>query len=700
MLFSLAEAANLPIPSEAVLGSAFASVLLAVFMLVQAFSDRSRYGSFIVFAMIWFVLGSLDFATALYPAPDWQAVYEILRAVWCGAYISALIYLIHSKKRSALIMLGVVWSLSALTFLFEPRLVTTTSFVLSFGSACFIHLRQYIRNNYYSSTVLSAYYASMTLQCALFPVVMSSDSDQAKFGGYACYLILQVLSVFFGWIHLPRELRGQAPVRIKRRHGFLFFAVVLISQVVIQIDLIVNPLENFGLCIAFNLLTVAATTALYFYERQQLVVYTENVEGLLSERTVSLRSAQEDLTRANHAQAELLREQELDLRAQAVVIDRQHRLELAAQTAGQAAHDIQNLLSPLMIHTKEIEKNASSAEEVKVRAMHLSQAVEQLLDLNSQMLALSRRGRLERNPIRVSDLLQSLHGQFPVSNLTIENPETEDLWVLGSWSQLNRALSNLIVNALDASQGKSPAKVRAESVTIEETQRCHLGYLKPGVWLKMTVSDKGPGIPDEILERCFEPFFSSKTGQTQSGSGLGLSIVTAVIDDHEGILDMQTGADGTTFSLYIPSIEAPTREKIELTEDLSGNETVIVIDDDTHVLEEVTSLLKSYGYNTKGFSEHQEALHTIQMEHVDLLVLDMKMAGINGYQFFFGALHLRPDIKAIIHSSYVTQNESSKLSELGVSSFLNKPAAPLQMLKAIRQALGKPDVAKASSGID
>lgn len=534
-------------------------------MLVQAFSDRSRYTSFIAFGTIWFILAGLDFAMALAFRDDLKVTYEVLRATWCGAYICALIYLIHSEKKMAITMLSIVWTLSAITFFVEPLLTTTTSFVLSFGAACFLHSRQYFKNNYYSSTVLAAYYAGMTLQCALFPVVMTIGSERAKFFGYACYLILQVLSVFFGWIHLPRELRGQAPVRIKRRHGILFFVIVFASQIAIQFDLVVNPFENFALCFTFNLITVAATTALYFYERNQLVVYTENVEDLLQQRTESLREAQTELTRANHAQAELLREQELDLRAQAAVIDRQHRLELAAQTAGQAAHDIQNLLSPLMIHTKEIEKNASSSEEVKNRATHLSQAVEQLLDLNSQMLALSRRGRLERNPIRVSDVLKSLHGQFPLKNLVIESDKAESLWILGSWSQLNRALSNLIVNALDASENNEAVTVHAESYTIDETQRCHLGYLKPGEWLKMTVSDKGAGIPDEILERCFEPFFSSKTGQTQSGSGLGLSIVTAVVDDHEGVLDMETSSKGTTFTLYIPRIAAPSLDKSGLT---------------------------------------------------------------------------------------------------------------------------------------
>lgn len=123
---------------------------------------------------------------------------------------------------------------------------------------------------------------------------------------------------------------------------------------------------------------------------------------------------------------------------------------------------------------------------------------------------------------------------------------------------------------------------------------------------------------------------------------------------------------------------------------------MIVIDDDKHVLDEVTALLKANGYNTRGFSEAQEALHVIQMESIDLLVLDMKMAGMNGYQFFFAALHICPEIKAVIHSSYVTQNESIKLAELGISHFLNKPAEPIQMLRTIREALGKPAVAKVS----
>lgn len=269
MWLALAEAAKLPFPTEAVLGSAFASTLLAVFMLVQAFSDRSRYTSFIAFGTIWVILGSLDFAMAVGWFSKLQT-YENLRAIWCGTYICALIYLIHKKKNLAGLMLVIVWILSSITFSINPLLTTTTSFVISFGSAFVLHARQYFKNKYFSSTVLGAYYASMTLQCALFPVVMNLENKRALFFGYACYLVLQVLSVFFGWIHLPRELRGQAPVRIKKHHGILFFIVIFVSQIVIQIDLIKNPFGNFALCFTFNLITVAATTALYFYERNQL----------------------------------------------------------------------------------------------------------------------------------------------------------------------------------------------------------------------------------------------------------------------------------------------------------------------------------------------------------------------------------------------------------------------------------------------
>ena len=239
------------------------------------------------------------------------------------------------------------------------------------------------------------------------------------------------------------------------------------------------------------------------------------------------------------------------LRAKAEVIERQRRLELAAQTAGQAAHDIQNIISPILVRTSEIQRKAGNSEALRESVDTIRGQVTQLLDLNGQMLALSRRGRMDMSPIQVRELLDDLADRFPGKRLIQKT--ANDAWVNGSWSQLSRAISNLLTNAFEADQSKaSQVTIGYGTIQIDKTLRCHLGFLPPGRYATIEVDDKGPGISKDILEQIFEPFFSSKRGNQTSGSGLGLSIVAAVVDDHKGILDLRTGPSGTCFTRRTP----------------------------------------------------------------------------------------------------------------------------------------------------
>jgi CheY-like chemotaxis protein len=221
-------------------------------------------------------------------------------------------------------------------------------------------------------------------------------------------------------------------------------------------------------------------------------------------------------------------------------------------------------------------------------------------------------------------------------------------------------------------------------VDISQHRRCHLGFLNPGRHAFVEVQDAGPGIAAENLEKIFEPFFSSKSGRHRSGSGLGLTIVSAVVDDHKGVIDLDSGPQGTRFVLYFPLIEAPSGPP-----DLanpSSNATVLVVDDDSSVLKEYGTYLEQAGYSVVLSESGTRAIQILQSQEIDLVLLDLNMPRMSGLETFLAAMHVRPGIRAVVHSSHVSPEQSLKLKALGVTSILTKPAGRAEILLALRQA--------------
>lgn len=670
------------VSTTAVWGSLCATLVLGAYMWVQAAVDRARRWRFAAFATVCWTIATLDF---LFPSLS-RATYETLRLIaWCLYAAAVLLLLSYRARWIAAAALGlpaiglVMWALGM------PELATTAAFPAVFAVAAAAHGRHYWRHRGYSSSILCPYSAAMGLLCSQFYAHASAGDPRVIALGYAHWALLSVSAVAFGWTHLPREIQGRAPVLVDRWHATAFFATIVMAEIAVCLGLLQFFSWPPRLYLGGNILLVAATLVLYFHHRHRLVIHTDNVAALLDERTASLRTAQADLAAINADQAGRLRQAEREIQAKTEVIQRQRRVELAAQTAGQAAHDIQNLISPILTYVSRLHQAAEDTPTVRESAEKIRTQVEHLLELNAQLLALSRRGRVEAHPVNMSELVRDALDRFPGEAVAISCPG--ECWVRGSWSQLSRAVSNLIRNALDAvAEGGGRVLVRCGGLRTRETRRCHLGFLAPGEYSFLEVEDTGPGIPEEVRERIFEPFFSTKSGRQSSGSGLGLSIVAAVVDDHRGVLDLHTGTEGTRFALYFPAGEAEQDAAAEARQ-LCGSETVLVADDDTSILRRYAKMLEKAGYSVLTASSGADAIHILQAQHVDLILLDLKMPLMSGEETFFAAVNTRPGVRAVVHSSYVDEGQAVHLRELGVSTFLQKPASRTEVLRAIRQVL-------------
>jgi signal transduction histidine kinase/ActR/RegA family two-component response regulator len=663
-------------------GSISAAVVLGAYLLVQAVTDLPRRRRFLLLAGAMGYLVLLDF---IHSSSNFSHLwYEWLRLLWMVAYAGSVLYLLDVPAK---IIAAATISLLVIGFGsyygINPLMATTIMFPVGYGVVSLAHARCYLKSRGYGSAILSAYSAALALCCASYYKIVSTGNPKALILGYGQYAEACFMVVLFGWVHLPRELRGRSPVRTPLPLAAGLFLSVLGTQAAVGISLFRLPEGVPALFLGSIAFQIAATLVVYFHRRHQLVIHADNIGLLLEERTAALRKAQEELAKRNAIQAELLTEQDKDLRIKAEVIERQRRLELAAQTAGQAAHDIQNAISPVLARLDELE-HSPAGPQVQDSVQRMRQQVRRLLDLNGQMLSLSRRGRGEFHPVRLRELIAEAKDAFPGQPVRIE--AAEDVWIDGSWSQLFRAVSNLIANGLEAKTGSvASVSIRYGSSAVTEPRRCHLGFLKPGRYSWIQVEDDGQGIAPEIVDKVFEPFFSSKNGRQKSGSGLGLTIVSAVVDDHRGVLDLETRPGRTCFTLHFPAIEAPTAVVDEAT--LSGSATVLVIDDDKAVRDPTSALLENAGYSVLAAEDGPQAIRMLQFHDIDVALLDLNLPGMTGLETFLGALHLRPGLRVITHSSYRTSEDSGKLQAAGVSEFLQKPAGRVQILQAIHRVL-------------
>lgn len=659
----------------AVWGSLLASLTLGSFMAVQAALDRERRWRFLAFSLVCFANLTIDL---LFPVID-KVTYELLRVYSWALYGPAVVALVGLRWRAAAALAVVLLTAGLACWEFyDSNLATTVVLPFSFLAAALAHAWFYMRTKGYASCVLTAASLCQSLQCAFFYAVVSRGDPWLIALGYLHYGTITIASVLLGWVHLPRELRGRAPVTVPPRVALLFGIPFCVADLIFHPAILILPSTGDEIAISVSLLQFAALITLFFYHRQLLVVFTDNVSALLAERTSMLRDAQQELATQNKLQAKQLDEQARSLKEQSAVIERQRRLELAAQTAGQVAHDIGNLVFPLMTYLDILEKEDVSLTDVREMARRMRRPVSELQELNAQLLSLARRGQTERQPLDLRELLSELGSRITTGNVTIDAPT--EAFVDGSWAQLGRAITNLIVNAIDVSPGK-PVSVRCTHVSVSEARRCHLGHLQPGEYVLVEVRDRGPGIPGHILDRIFEPFFSSKKRSSRSGSGLGLSIVAAVIDDHRGVLDLETSADGTNFKVYIPC----SLSRIN-TDRLRGSEKVLLVDDDAQIQHRLHAELSQLGYEVTVTKNGREALAAARRERFDLVILDLGMPVLDGTETLRTLVADYPQTAVVIHTTYVSPSKHSELMALGARAIVLKPCSPHEILRAFRGA--------------
>ena len=394
-------------------------------------------------------------------------------------------------------------------------------------------------------------------------------------------------------------------------------------------------------------------------------------------KIINYVAAKNDITEAKRLQA-------LQSRAE--------RLETAGKIAGQVAHDFNNLLGPMIAYPdflrSELPKDHSSIQMLN----DIEKAATTMADINQQLLTLSRRGHFELETLSLNNIVTQSIDQMDSQpdTLHIEMDLDKDLMnIKGGPAQLSRIISNLVNNSLDAMESIGHLFIKTENYYADDVSGKY-GRIPKGEYVKLTITDTGRGITNEALPKIFDPFFTTKKTDKQRGSGLGLSVVQAVMEDHNGYIDLQSEfGKGTSFFLYFPI----TRDEIETSDSgeiFGGTESILVIDDDTLQREVALNLLNKLGYNATAVNSGEKAVEFLCDNPHDLLVLDMVMpGGIDGTETYKRALELNPNQKAIIVSGFAETERVGLAIKLGAGKFTRKPLTLKSISAAVRRELDR-----------
>jgi signal transduction histidine kinase/CheY-like chemotaxis protein len=382
-----------------------------------------------------------------------------------------------------------------------------------------------------------------------------------------------------------------------------------------------------------------------------------------------------------------------------------HRIHSLSLLAGGVAHDLNNTLGPVVALPDLILHQLASVEACPPMVRDDLQSIQSASLRASQtikdLLTLGRQGRMPRRPIDLCRVLGSCLGpefQRPLetrqqrSRVRLVLPDKPVL-VQGSETHLARAVTNLVLNALEATTGMGEVVVRVAERNLEAP---FTGYeaVDPGHYAVVTVSDMGHGMAAEDLVRVFEPFFSKKRVGERSGSGLGLAIVHGVVKEHHGFVDVQSRLGvGTTFTLYLPLTHEPAQSEQPRPDAPRGSARILIVDDDLIQLRTAQRLLTHLGYQVTTLESGREALALLQRRagdearSFDLLILDVLLnEERDGLEILECARELFPGQKAILVSGHAPSERAERARDQGVQ-WLPKPFTLDGLARAVNAVL-------------
>ncbi len=367
------------------------------------------------------------------------------------------------------------------------------------------------------------------------------------------------------------------------------------------------------------------------------------------------------------------------------------KMEAIGCLAGGIAHDFNNLLMGIQGHATLARMNLDPSESACGDMEAIESLVSSGAGLTRQLLGYSRGGRYEVKSLKLNDLAHQtavLFGRTRKEIVIHEQHEPGSWTVRADRGQMEQVLMNLFVNAWQAMPGGGPLYLETRNVFLDR-EHAATYLVRPGRYVKLSMTDAGVGMDEKTRQRVFEPFFTTR--EMGRGTGLGLATVYGIVKGHNGAITVYSEKGrGTTFNIYLPASEKPSEEEVKPPADVDGEgETILVVDDEPAVLHVTETILERLGYRVRSAQSGPEALKIYQASEngIDLVVLDMIMPGMGGGETFERLKEMNPKVKVLLASGYSLNGEAEQIFKKGCRGFLQKPFTKGELSRKIRQIL-------------
>ncbi len=384
---------------------------------------------------------------------------------------------------------------------------------------------------------------------------------------------------------------------------------------------------------------------------------------------------------------------------------RAQRMESIGTLAGGIAHDLNNLLAPIVMGVDLLKRFGLNEQSLEL-VHNIERSAHRGSDLVKQVLSFARGvegSRVTVFPMHIVREVEAIaQSTFP-KNITFEADAPNNVWpITGDPTQLNQVLLNLCVNARDAMPDGGRLSVMVRNRTVTPADATLHPEVAPGRYVRIDVSDTGCGMSPQVIERIFEPFFTTK--EMSKGTGLGLSTALGIIRSHGGFIHVKSAInDGCVFTLHLPaSLETTppdsTFNGAAETMPRGNGELVLVVDDEALIRDVTKQTLESFGYRVVTAEDGAHAMGVYALHRADIAVVltDMMMPFMNGSALIAALIRLDPFIRIIAASGL---NTHSDVMNAGVRHFLAKPYTANALLSALKTALEQPATQPSGGGL-
>lgn len=376
------------------------------------------------------------------------------------------------------------------------------------------------------------------------------------------------------------------------------------------------------------------------------------------------------------------------------------KMEAIGTLAGGIAHDFNNILGVIIGYTELSMEDLPEGSPTRHNNEQVLVAAERATELVKQILAFSRQTEKKRKPLHVTPIiteaLKLLRSTLPTTIEIFRHLQAENDIIMADATQIHQVMMNLCTNAAHAmKENGGVLTVGLNEVYLDqESIKDHVGGHKdinPGPFICLTVSDTGHGIPEIVLKRIFEPYFTTK--KTGEGTGMGLAVIHGIVKSHGGDIAVQSEpGKGASFRVYLPQIKEQVEPKEHINEVvLGGKERLLLVDDESELSRVESAMLRRLGYDVVEKFNALEALELLQTnpDQFDLVISDITMPRLTGIQLAEQVKRIHPHFPIILASGFSAPSLSEQINNLGVDGFIMKPIIKNELARLVRHVLDK-----------